>query len=113
MVGTTTATEYKVLGAEKSVFIAQHTCSSLNFIKVIQHAEVDTVEHLSLMGNFSTNFLVIATSSKNPYIPLFYQIKKVDGSIASAFYLNETEISDIIPPSYYSYKFKLISAKSP
>ena len=113
MVGTTTATEYKVSGAEKSVFIAQHTCSSFNFIKVIQHAEVDAIEHISLMGTSSENLLVIATSSKNPYIPLFYQIKKLDGSIASAFYLNETEISDIIPPSYYSYKFKLISAKSP
>ena len=35
MVGTTTATEFKVPGAVKSVFIAQHTCSKFNFIKVI------------------------------------------------------------------------------
>ena len=44
---------------------------------------------------------------------MFYQIKKTDGSIASTFYLNYTEIGDIDPPSYYNYKFKLMSAKSP
>ena len=35
MVGTTTATELKVPGAVKSVFIAQHSCSKFNFIEVI------------------------------------------------------------------------------
>ena len=35
MVGTTNTTELKVPGAVKSVFIAQHTCSKFNFIKVI------------------------------------------------------------------------------
>ena len=53
MVGTTNTTELKVPGAVKSVFIAQHTCSKFNFIKVINHTEVDTVEYMSLMGNSS------------------------------------------------------------
>ena len=90
MVGTTTATEIKVPGAVKSVFIASHSCLKFNFIKVIQHAEVDTVEYMSLMGNSSTNLLVYTTSSINPYVPLFYQINKIDGSINSTFYLNDT-----------------------
>ncbi len=65
------------------------------------------------MGSSSTNFLVYATASNNLYVPLFYQIKKTDGSIASTFYLNETGVGKIAPPSYYNYKFKLMSAKSP
>ncbi len=113
MVGTTTTTELKVPGAVKSVFIAQHTCSKFNFIKVIQHVEVDSVEYMSLMGNSSLNFLVYATASTNPNIPLFYLIKKTDGSIESTFYLNDSAIGEISPPSYFDYKFKLISAKTP
>ena len=75
--------------------------------------EVDSVEYMSLMGNSSKNFLVYATSSNNPYVPLFYLIKKIDGSIDSTFYLNDTTIGEITPPSYYNYKLKLMSAKSP
>ena len=74
---------------------------------------MDTVEYMSLLGSSSLNFLVYATSSSNPYVPLFYLIKKTDGSIASTFYLNDTNIGYITPPSYYNYKFKLMSAKSP
>jgi hypothetical protein len=88
MVGITNTTELKVPGATKSVFIAQHTCSKLNFIKVIQHLEVDSVEYMSLMGSSSSNFLVYTTSSSNPYVPLFYLIKETDGSITSTFYFN-------------------------
>ena len=47
---------------------------------------------MSLMGSSSTNLLVYATASGNPYVPLFYLIKKTDGSIASTFYLNNTVI---------------------
>jgi hypothetical protein len=72
MVGTTTATELKVPGAVKSVFIAQHTCLKFNFIKVIQHVEVDAVEFMSLMGSVSKNLLIYATASSNRFVPLFY-----------------------------------------
>lgn len=65
------------------------------------------------MGSSSTNLLIYATSSSNQFVPLFYQIKKTDGSVVSTFYLNETNIGGITPPSFYNYKFKLISAKSP
>ena len=75
--------------------------------------EVDSVEYMSLMGSSSANLLIYATLSSKPFIPLFYQIKKTDGSVASTFYLNDTMIGDITPPSYYNYKFKLMSAKSP
>ncbi len=75
--------------------------------------EVDSVEYMSLMGSSSMNFLVYATASSNLYVPLFYIIKKTDGSIESTFYLNETEIGEITPPSYYNYRYKLMSAKSP
>ena len=92
MVGTTNTTELKVPGAVKSVFIAQHTCSKFNFIKVINHTEVDSVEYMSLMGTSSTNFLIYATASSNPYVPLFFLIKKTDGTIDSTFYLNNTSI---------------------
>ena len=92
MVGITNSTEFKVPGAVKSVFIAQHTCSKYNYIKVINHTEVDTVEYMSLMGNSSTNLLIYATASSNPYVPLFYLIKKTDGSIDSTFYLNDTGV---------------------
>jgi len=65
------------------------------------------------MGSSSTNFLVYASASSNPYVPLFYLIKKTDGSTDSTFYLNDTAIGDITPPSYYNFRFKLMSAKSP
>jgi len=65
------------------------------------------------MGSSSTNLLIYATSTSKPFIPLFYQIKKTDGSVASIFYLNETNIVGITPASFYKYKFKLMSAKSP
>ena len=74
---------------------------------------MDSVEYMSLMGISSTNLLVYATASNNPNVPLFYQIKKTDSSVASTFYLNDTNIGEITPPSYYNYKFKLMSAKSP
>jgi hypothetical protein len=44
------------------------------------------------MGTSSNNMLVYATASNNPYVPLFYKIKKSDGSIESTFYLNNTSI---------------------
>ena len=75
--------------------------------------EVHSVEYMPLMGSFSTNLLIYATASNNLYVPLFYQLKKIDGSVASTFYLNDTGIGNIVPNSYYSYKFKLMSAKSP
>ena len=65
------------------------------------------------MGSSSINLLVYATASNKPNIPLFYLIKKTDGSVASTFYLNDTNLGEISPPSYYNYKFKLMSAKSP
>ena len=68
---------------------------------------------MSLMGSSSNDMIVYATASNNPYVPFFYKIKKIDGSIESTFYLNDTTIGQIAPPSYYNYKFKLISAKSP
>ena len=60
---------------------------------------MDSVEYMSLMGSSSTNLLVYATASSNPYVPLFYLIKKIDGSIASTFYLNNTNVGYITPPS--------------
>ena len=65
------------------------------------------------MGNSSENLLIYATASNNPLVPLFYLIKKTDGSLESTFYLNDTNVGEITPPSYYNYKFKLMSAKSP
>jgi hypothetical protein len=68
---------------------------------------------MSLMGASSTNLLVYATASNNLNVPLFYQIKKTDGSIASTFYLKDASIGNINPPSADNYKFKVMSAKSP
>ena len=65
------------------------------------------------MGSSSKNLIVYATASNNQNVPLFYLIKKTDGSLASTFYLNDTNLGEISPPSYYNYKFKLMSAKSP
>ena len=75
--------------------------------------EVDSVEYMSLMGSSSINLLVYATASNKLNVPLFYLIKKTDGSIISTFYLNDTNVGEITPPSYYNYKFKLMSAKNP
>ena len=75
--------------------------------------EVDSVEYMSLMGSSSTNLIVYATASSKPFVPLFYLINKIDGSITSTFYLNDTNVGEITPPSKYDYKFKLMSAKSP
>ena len=68
---------------------------------------------MSLMGTSSKYFLVYATASSNPYVPLFYLINKSDGSLASTFYFNQTALGYIFPPSYYNYKFKFMSAKTP
>ena len=65
------------------------------------------------MGTNSKNLLIYTSASSNPYIPLFYLIKKTDGSLDSTFYLNNTNIGYIAPPSFYKYKYKLMSAKSP
>ena len=70
---------------------------------------------MSLMGPSSKDLLIYATEKGNSKltIPLFFLIKKTDGSVASTFNLNDTNIEEVEPPSNYDYKFKLVSAKSP
>ena len=59
--GTTTASELKVPGSTKSVFIALFNGIDYSWIKIISDVLVDTVEFMSAMGNSSKNLVLYAT----------------------------------------------------
>ena len=78
--GITFATELKVSGATKSVFIAMFDGVKYVWIKVINYKDIDTFEFMSVMGRTSQNLILYVTESNNPYKPIIFTISKIDGS---------------------------------
>ena len=77
--GTTTAKEYLIPGAKKSVFTAFFDGTKFVWTKIINSIYVDTVEFMSAMGASSVNLVLYVTKSSSPYIPLILTIRKSDG----------------------------------
>ena len=97
--GTSTATELKVPGAVKSVFIAQYKGVECVWIKSINDPSVDTVESMSAMGSSSIDLILYATKSSDPFIPLIFTISKSDGKIVRTVEIRDTNIGNVNPTS--------------
>ncbi len=58
--------------------------------------------------------ILYATKSSSAYIPLIFRISKADGSLIDAVEINDSNyIGSVNPFSKLSYKFQLMSARSP